>query len=157
MAVFSSILSDEEQAQSNSGVIVDRVTVSVPTTALDSADEQVLLYQFANSPFGGEVWLLGATLTLDDLDSGATPSLSADIGIGDSDGVVDTALVSGDTTGQAGGTVVAQDPGADVPVDVSGKFLIYDVTAAANAAQAGDIEVFVTLANGVLSKTATVA
>lgn len=157
MAVFTSRLSDEEQAQSNSGVLVDRVTVTVPTTALDNADDSVLLYQFANSPFGGKVWLTGATLVLDDLDSSATPALAADIGIGDSDGVVDTALVSGDTTGQAGGTVVAQDPGADAPVDVSGKFLIFDVTTAAGTAQAGDIDVWVTLANGVLSKTATAA
>lgn len=157
MAIFTSRLSDEEQAQSNSGVIVDHVTVTVPTTALDSADEQVLVYQFANSPLGGEVWLTQCVLVSDDLDTNATPTLVFDVGIGDSDGVLDTTLLSGSTAGQAGGTVVPLDPSAEAPVDVSGKFLIVDVTTAAATAAAGDIEVFVTLANGVLSKTATVA
>lgn len=151
MAVFESNLSRDPQEWQPKGDTPFHFTVTVPTEALDSSDEQVLLYQFATNPFGNESWLENCILTVDDLDGGVT--LVFDVGIGDEDGVVDTVLVSGSTAGQAGGTVVVIDY-ADFPVDVSGKFLILDVTTAAATPAAGDVEVFGGFAGGVQSKTA---
>lgn len=151
MAVFESRLSRDPQEWQPNGLTPLHVTVTVPTEALDSTDEQVLLYQFATNPFGNECWLEHMIFNVDDLDGGAT--LVYDVGIGGEDGVIDTTLVSGSTTGQAGGTEVIIDY-ADLPVDVSGQFLILDVTTAAGTPQAGDVEVFGAFAGGVQSKAA---
>lgn len=152
MAVFRSNISDEAQERLPTGFTPFHVTVTVPTEALDSADEQVLLYPFPESLAGGEVWLERLILNVDDLDSGVA-ALVFDVGVGDSDGVLDTTLVTGSTAGQAGGVEVVVDDG-DVPTDVSGKFLILDVTAAAATAAEGDVEVFGSFAVGVNSKSA---
>lgn len=153
MAVFRSNISDEAQERLPTGFTPFHVTVTVPTEALDSGDEQVLLYPFPESLEGGEVWLERLISNVDDLDSSATPALVYDVGVGDSDGVVDTSFVTGSTTGQAGGAEVIVDDG-DVPTDVSGKFLILDVTTAAATAAEGDFEVFGSFAVGVNSKSA---
>lgn len=152
MAVFRSNISDEAQERLPTGFTPFHVTVTVPTEALDSADEQVLLYPFPESLAGGEVWLERLILNVDDLDSGVA-ALVFDVGVGDSDGVLDTTLVTGSTAGQAGGVEVVVDDG-DVPTDVSGKFLILDVTTAAATAVEGDVEVFGSFAVGVNSKSA---
>lgn len=151
MAVFESNLSRDPQEWQPKGDTPFHFTVTVPTEALDSADEQVLLYQFATNPFGNECWLENCILSVEDLDGGA--GLVFDVGLGDEDGVIDTVLVTGSTAGQAGGTEVVIDY-ADLPVDVSGLFLILDVTTAAVTPTAGDVEVFGGFAGGVQSKTA---
>ena len=134
--------------------------VNIPTAALDSADEQVLLYKF---PDEGDVWMFrdGNTLDTDDtvcvgaadfqvsvttLDS--STSSVWDIGIGDVDGVIDTALISNSTIGQTtAGTDLLDAPG--LPVDVSGKYLIFDVTTAAKTAVAGSVTVKAKVCGGI--------
>lgn len=152
MSVFSSTIADESQELLPTGITPFHITVTVPTDALDSADEQVLLYQVPESSFEGEVWLQQVVMNVDDLDGGA--GLVFDVGLGDSDGVLDTTLVTGSTTGQAGGVEVVLDF-ADLPVEAAGKYLIVDVTTAAVTPQAGDIEVFGEFAAGVLSRSDT--
>lgn len=152
MAVFTSRIARNQQEWLPKAVTPFHVTISVPTDALDSADEQVLLYQFPTNPFENETWLRDCILGVDDLDGGA--GLVFDVGLGDEDGVIDTPLVTGSTAGQAGGTVVVLDY-ADLPVDVSGLYLILDVTTASATPTAGAVEVFGSFAGGVQSKTAT--
>ena len=130
--------------------------VKIPTTALDSTDEQVLLYKF---PEDGDVWLFrgGSNTTtapvkgadfyvkLEALDVGT--SLVWDLGIGDVDGVIDTSLIANATAGQstAGTDWITA---ADVPLDVTGKYLILDVTTAAATAAAGFVEIGAKVAFG---------
>ena len=63
-----------------------------------------------------------------------------DIGIGDSDGVIDTALIANSTIGQSSSGTDYLDAFA-APLDVSGKYLIFDVTTSATSAVAGTVEV----------------
>lgn len=151
MAIFESQLSRDPQEWLPKSLTPFHFTVTVPEEALDSGDEQVLLYQFATNPFENESWLEHMLFNVDALDGGAT--LAYDVGIGGEDGVIVTSLATGSTTGQAGGTEVILDY-ADLPVDVSGQFLILDVTTAATTPTAGDVEVFGAFAGGVQTKTA---
>lgn len=152
MAVFSSSITDGRAAERlPTGLTPLHVTTTVPAEALDSADEQVLLYPFPEALSGGEVWLEQLLLNVDALDGGV--ALVYDVGIGDADGVVDDVLVSGSTTGQAGGVDIVVDF-ADVPVEVSGRFLILDVTAAAGTPAEGDVEAFGMFAVGINSRSA---
>jgi hypothetical protein len=137
------------------GVDYINIQVNIPTEALDSGDEQILLYKF---PDDGDCWLFrgGSNTTttpikgadqyfkLSDVDSGT--GLVWDAGIGDVDGVIDTALLTGSTVGQAAGTDWIDT--ADAPLDVSGKYLIFDVTTAASTGVAGTIEVGMKVAFG---------
>jgi len=137
------------------GIDYVNIQVNIPTTALDSGDEQILLYKF---PDDGDVWLFrgGSNTTtapvkgadfyakISDVD-GAT-GLVWDLGLGDSDGVIDTALFTGATVGRAAGTDYITT--ADNPLDVSGKYLIMDVTTAATTAAAGTIEIGMKVAFG---------
>lgn len=115
--------------------------VNVPTAAIDSADEQILLIKF---PDDGDVFLLRDALTdlyivPSDMDTNGSPLITFTLGIGDSDGVVDTALI---TDSQAARTGAADNLDAvGAPLDVSGKYLIFDVTAAAATAAAGTLGV----------------
>jgi PKD repeat protein len=137
------------------GLDVLKFKVNIPTTALDSNDEQILLYKF---PDDGDCWMLlgGNSLDTDDavgavgadfhvkvsnIDAGGTASAVWDFGLGDIDGVIDTALISSSTVGQGTAGTDYVDTIVN-PIDVSGKYLIFDVTAAAASAVAGDIEVF---------------
>lgn len=121
--------------------------VNIPTAALDSADEQILLFKF---PDDGDVFLQRGNVgdlhvAISTIDSGT--SATWDLGIGDSDGVIDTALIANATGGQtAAATDVLDAVGA--PLDVSGKYLIFDVTTAAATAAAGTINVAMNVAYG---------
>lgn len=124
-------------------------SVNVPTEALDSTDEQILLYKF---PDDGDCWLFrggsntttapvkGADFFAHVTTLDATTTVVWDLGIGDVDGVIDTALFTGATIGQ-GATGTDWITVADVPLDVSGKYLIMDVTTAAGTAAAGTITI----------------
>lgn len=130
------------------GVDLLMFEVEVPTTALDSADEQVLLLKF---PDDGDCFLLrGGTgdfvIGSDTLDSGAL--LTITYGVGDSDGVVDTALITGSTAARTGADDFLDSGSVGTPVDVTGKYLIADVTAAASGAAAGGIRVYAKVAFG---------
>ena len=132
-------------------------SVAIPTTAIDSTDEQVLLYKF---PDDGDVWLFrgGNSLDTDDtlavlgadfsigVTDVAASALVWDLGIGDVDGVIDTSLISGSVVGVTAGqdyiTTIAE------PLDVSGKYLIFDVTTAAVTPAAGTITVRMKVAFG---------
>jgi hypothetical protein len=123
------------------GVDLLMFDVEIPTTALDSNDEQVLLYKF---PDDGDCFLLRGEVgdfivDFDDMDSAT--SLVVTIGVGDSDGVVDTSLIAGSTAGQTG-AVDLLDSGGAIPLDVTGKYLIFDVTAAAGTEVSGGIQVY---------------
>ena len=131
---------------------------NIPTTALDSADEQILMYKF---PDDGDCWLFrgGNSLDTDDgvpaigsdfsialTDLDDATSLVWNMGIGDVDGVVDTLLITGSTVGQAAG-VDYLDAIAE-PLDVTGKYLIFDVTTGAGTPAAGSATVRAKVAFG---------
>lgn len=109
--------------------------VDILATDVDSNDDQVLLY-----PFGDEAGRLH-TLAINGaaLDSGGTAALSVDFGIGDSDGVIDTAIATGQTAIVQGTGTAEFD---FFPIDVQNKFLIMDATVAAQTAAAGTIGIF---------------
>lgn len=114
--------------------------VNVPIVATDSTDEQILLYKF---PDDGDCWLLRDALT----DLGVTPSnmdsstgIVFQIGIGDVDGVIDTPLIADSAAAQSGALDELAAVGA--PLDVSGKYLIWDTTTAVSGtASAGTVDV----------------
>jgi hypothetical protein len=165
MAVFKSAFAGGTRNQGQGGGVAPRchqgmdhinIRVNVPTTALDSGDEQILLYKF---PDDGDCWLFrggspaGGTsnattvvpgagadffVKVSTIDSGT--SSVWDIGIGDSDGVIDTALIANSTIGQSTSGTDYLDAFA-APLDVSGKYLIFDVTTSATTAVAGTVEV----------------
>jgi hypothetical protein len=122
------------------GVDMARIKVKIPTTALDSNDEQVLLYKF---PDDGDCFLVRGDVrdlrvNIDTIDSGT--SAVWDLGVGDSDGVIDTPLIANATAGQSTAGTDSLDAAGDL-LDVSGKYLIFDVTTAASTAVSGDIAV----------------
>lgn len=159
MAVFKSAFAGGSRTQGQGGGVAHRTikgldwlhfSVNVPTTAIDSADEQILLYKF---PDDGDCWffrggstttttpIIGAdfAITLTDLDNGGT-DLVWDLGFGDVDGVIDSgSLISGSIIGQAAGTDHLD--AANQPLDVSGLYMIFDVTTAAGTPAAGTITV----------------
>jgi len=123
--------------------------VAIPSEAVDSSDEQVLLYKF---PDDGDCWLFQGGNSLDT--DAAVPALGSDfmvtlsafgantvftLGIGDVDGVVDTALIAGSTVAAAGGNDFLD--AIAVPLDVTGKYLIFDVTTLSAAPADGTITV----------------
>lgn len=155
MAVFTCKTSDSQAEMFNSGITPVHHTVTIPTTALDSNDEQVLLYLFPTPVDSGEVLLTRCLFNIDDLD-GAT-SLTYDVGLADSDGVLDTTIVSGATTGQSAGVLAVVDPSSDFPVTATGKYLTVDVTAASGTPASGDIEVYLEFTAGTLPRNSTAA
>ncbi len=125
------------------GVDFHYFSVNLPTAALDSADEQILLWKF---PDDSDCWLFRAGSTLDsddgvlqlgshfsiavtDVDGGS--SFVWSLGLSDVDGVLDTTIISGSTVGQAAGIDYLDAPAE--PLDCTGKYLCMDVTAAATA------------------------
>ena len=151
MAVFTSNNSSVAGPWQPKGLVPFRSVTTVPTTALDSGDEQVLLHQFPSNIYGNESWLVHCVVNFDDLDTNATETLVIDIGIGDVDGVIDTALLVGSVAAQDALVDVVLDPSADMPVDVAGRYLIMDVTTTAATPAAGDVTVFGLVAHGVNS------
>lgn len=124
-----------------------RVALSVADL---TAGNQVLLYKF---PDTGAFPVLGNLKVYieDDLDTGAT--LVWSMGIGDSDGVVDTVLISGSIIGRAAGpTVDEMDANILLPlVDVGGKYLIWNTTGSGTTA--GDIELAFMYASNVIKQS----
>lgn len=125
------------------GVDFHQFSVNLPTTALDSADEQILLWKF---PEDSDCWLFRGGNALDsddtilqlgsdfsiavtDVDGGTTFTWS--LGLSDVDGVLDTTLIADSTVGQAVGIDYLDAPAE--PLDCTGKYLCMDVTAAATA------------------------
>lgn len=127
-------------------VIPFRQTVTVATTDIDNSADRSLLFQFPTSAEVGECFLDLASVTVvaADLDSGGTPALVMDFGIGDSDGTIDTELIANSTIGQDSGRDNV-DP-ADIDsnglfLDVTGKYFIMGCSTAAATAAAGTIQV----------------
>jgi hypothetical protein len=165
MAVFKSAFAGGTRNQGQGGGVASRqpcgidwlhFSVNVPTTAIDSNDEQILLYKF---PDDGDCWLFrGGSNTTTAPIKGADFSISLtamdpvgtalvwSLGLSDADGVLDTTLISGGTAGQAAG--VDYITTADEPLDVSGKYLCWDVTTAAGTAVAGTITIRAKVAFG---------
>lgn len=122
------------------GVDMCRIKVKLPTAALDSNDEQTLLYKF---PDDGDCFLLRGDVrdlrvNIDTIDTGS--SIGWELGIGDSDGVIDTKLIDTGIVGRGASGADSLDAAGDL-LDVSGKYLIFDVTTAPASAVAGDIAV----------------
>lgn len=115
------------------GLDMARIKVNIPAAARDSNDEQILLYKF---PDDGDVFLVRGDVgdlkvAIDTIDAGT--SAVWDLGVGDSDGVLDTTLIANATAGQSTAGTDALDA-AGFPLDVSGKYLILDVTTAPKTA-----------------------
>jgi len=112
--------------------------------------DSFLVYKFP--PENAKLWTALVQFYLDELDSNGSPSGTVDIGIGDSDGVVDTLLY---TTDYDVGTAAAwiASTGADPVIDVSGKYLIITFTAAMATAAAGAFRFIGAFAAGMNEKT----
>lgn len=139
MAIRTTSIAESQRERCHAGITPALHEVGVLTTDIDNADDAVVLYFFGEE----EAWLSRLGVEVADLDGGA--GLVYNVGIGDSDGVVDTVLISGSTSGQAGGSDAAT---LDVPVDVTGKFLIFDTTTAAITPAAGDLTFYVEFSAG---------
>lgn len=115
------------------------------------------MYKF---PDDGDCWLFrggsntttapvkGADFVIKVATLDSTTTSVWDLGIGDVDGVIDTALLTGSTVGQttSGSDFITT---ADSPLDVSGKYLIWDLTTAPGTAATGaTIEVGMKVAFG---------
>jgi len=140
MAVFTSKYASGEFGRRlhNGGVQKVKFKIKIPTEALDSNDEQVLLLKF---PDDGDVSLrrgsqYDGVFVFDALDGSGTAA--GNIGIGGSDGVI-TALTIACATSVLDGGTVDFSGATGVDLDVTGKYLIYDNTVAAGAAAAGYI------------------
>lgn len=117
------------------GLQLVRLRKRLSTTDL-TAGNQVLLYKFPDVAYmkadPGDLRVFFE----DDLDTGAT--LQWDLGIGDSDGVIDTLMISNATTGRAANDVDSLDSTARAAFDLSGKYLIWNTDASGTTA--GDVE-----------------
>jgi hypothetical protein len=110
--------------------------VNIATTSTDDIGDAVLLFKFPETAYFKNT--AGSLYFLSGLHDSGTPSWEADLGFGDSDGTVDTVLVS--TLDESGG---AKDEGENVLVadagpwiDVGGKYLILETTAASSVGRA---------------------
>jgi hypothetical protein len=169
MAVFKSAFAGGNRRQGQGGGVAGqhcngihyhKFSVNIPTAAIDSADEQILLWKF---PDDSDCWLfrggtaldtddtvptIGADfqITLTDLET-TTTALTWSLGISDVDGVLDTTLITDSAVGQAAG--IDYLDAIAVPLDVSGKYLCIDVTAASTNPVAGTATVEMKVAYGV--------
>lgn len=123
-----------------SGVTPLDLSTAIETTDLDTATDQVALFQFPNEL--GRLWICQAVVP--DLDSNGVPTLTLNFVLCDEAGVVAQTLVATSTIGQAGGTLDIEIPGTVVPPVVGGfarRYLAIDVGAVAATPQAGSIQV----------------
>lgn len=145
--------------QSVGGFDVIPFRVELPSDAFDTDDDSVLLLKFGPNtrlPVGP----LGAnalTIYWDDLDTNATETLDLDIGIGDSDGTLDTTLINSGTAWEdAGGpdyvdAAVANGTIANAGmIDVSDKYLILHANTKAATPAAGTVAGTVVVCNNAL-------
>ncbi len=128
------------------GTQLHDIAVEIPTTALDSADEQVLLYKFSDD---SDAYLIRDEeeqfrVVVDILDG--VSDLVWSMGLSDSDGVLDTTFITGSTTGQSAGTQLIDAVG--VPLSVSGLYLTLDVTTAAGTPTEGTVQVIFNVSYG---------
>lgn len=112
-------------------------TVTIATTSIDEAGDDVLLFQFPEGAMLPGFWL-PVQVTPSDMDTHATPTLVLDFGIADSDGVIDTVLINDSTGGQTG-TIDYTDSGVADWIDVGGKYFGMTVVTAAATAAAGTV------------------
>lgn len=113
-------------------------TATIATTSLDEAGDDVLLVKF---PPGAMLDVYSLVCDFSDMDTGGTPALVSDIGVCDSDGVIDTVLINDSAAGQTGAVDDADTPAARW-VDVGDKYLGHTVVTAAATEAAGTIRVW---------------
>jgi len=141
------------------GIHMHDISVEIPTSAMQgtagtsaTSDDSVLLYKFPAEHdcflLVDGMWANSTTTTtgtqnnfrviVDDLDGGA--SLSWNMGIGDSDGVIDQGIITSSTVGQAAGTAYATNSTvvAAPYLDVTNKYLIWKPTTAGTPATAAE-------------------
>ncbi len=130
------------------GLIPFSHQVAIATTSIDEAGDDVLLFKFPPNSF---IKANDLDVEFDDLDTNGTPTLVVDIGVGDSDGVIDTVIINNSTGPQTGADDVADASTAgNYWVDCSDKYLIMTVVTAAATAAAGDVTVRGTYAVGLV-------
>lgn len=125
--------------------------VMVPTTAVDSTDEQVLLLHFGPDTFFSGDDVRELVVNFPDFDSSTGHVCT--IGVGDIDGVIDGSdLIAGSTSGQDGSEDLL-DAVLTAPEDISNKYLIMDTTTAVSGtASAGYLEGYMVVQNGIFAK-----
>lgn len=105
------------------------------STADVTAGNQTLLYKFPDVAYmrasPGEL----RVFVEDEIDTNATPTLSWDLGLGDSDGVIDTLMISNSIAGRNAAEVDELDSTLRAWFDLSGKYLVINIDA--NATPAG--------------------
>ena len=140
-----------KKAQERQHVGLTPVDNQVDLAAADLVNgDSFLVYKFPKE--NCLLWTALAAFYVEELDSNVSPTGTLDIGIGDSDGVIDTLLY---TTDYDLGTAAAwlASTGADPVVDVSDKYLIITFTAAMATAAAGAFRYVMAHSNGINSKT----
>ena len=116
-------------------------TVELPITSIDEAGDDTLCFLFPSEAY---LDVQSLHIDCDDLDSHATPTIVFDVGIGDSDGVIDTVLINDSAAGQTGAFDDADSaPGGTLAakyLDVSNKYLILTIVTAAATDAAGGVK-----------------
>lgn len=133
---------------------VDR-TIQLATTELDDVGDIVALFLFPESCVLADPgsWVI----TLTDVDSNGAPALAWDLKVSDlASSPTETTLISGSTTGQAAGSDYLDNvasPTAEVLLDLSNQYLIFEVTTAAATAAAGTLQFRIAYSSGVIAET----
>lgn len=118
------------------------ISCSIPTTAIDHADDSILLA----GPLPAVAYIKNASgvfcATWTDMDTNATETLDFDLGFGGADGVLDyTFMNNGTAVEDAGSGESAHISGEDPWIDVGGLYVIMEVIAVSATPAAGTVQV----------------
>jgi len=114
------------------GLFAFTTTAEVPTTSLDTQNDEYFFFTF---PAQTNCYLVALEVTTDDLDAHATPALVFDVNIENAAGT-EVTLINNTTIGQGGGSDLLDADGGHILRDVTGQKLgIKIVTIAATAAE----------------------
>lgn len=118
------------------------ISCSIPTTAIDHADDSILLA----GPMPAVAYIKNAAGVFcarwTDMDSNATETLDFDLGFGGVDGVLDFTFINNGTAVEDAGVgesaqIAAQDPW----IDIGGLYVIMEIIAVSATPVAGTVQV----------------
>jgi len=118
------------------GVFPFSVTTEIATTSIDETDDEVYLIYF---PSNYDIYLLDLEMTVDDLDTHATPTLVLDLNM--DTGSAEVTLINDTTIGQGGGSDKLDLDGGHYLRSLSGNYLATKVVTGAATAATGTVTV----------------
>lgn len=129
-------------------VVLLQFVVSVKTTNIDDAADEVLIAYFP-----GETYLLALAITATDMDTDATPALVFDINRDDL--TTETTLINNTTIGQGGGSDDLDADGGHMGRWLTDSYLSMKTVTAADTPAAGTLTVNVLVARNRGAETTT--